>query len=158
MQLANAIPHTIGMITSCRRERQDTIEKNQDEEHRRRRRLVHHGIPIPVLLPGNQRLERDQVVVAKDLDLLTGLAGHNILHSQWVDAQCAGCMQHVLFGGVADIQPPDCLGSFGLVDEMGQVVRERLIPGLCRNDPLRRCRAEGEAGHVHVDDWSWGFP
>lgn len=53
----------------------------------------------------------------------------------------------VVLGGIADVQPPDGPGAFGLVEEVGEVRREVVVPRGRGDEILGLGGVEGEAGH-----------
>ena len=53
----------------------------------------------------------------------------------------------VVLGGIADVQPPDGPGAFGLVEEVGEVRFEVVVPSSRGDEILGLGGVEGEAGH-----------
>lgn len=84
---------------------------------------------ILVLALGHQRLERNQVVVAEHLDFLPRLPRCDVLHAQRMYEKRLGDHVDVVLGGIADVQPPDGPGAFGLVQPVREVSREIVVPG-----------------------------
>jgi hypothetical protein len=92
----------------------------------------------------DQGLERDEVVVAKHLDLLSRFPDDDILRRQRMDREILRYHVDIIFGAIAEIHPPDVFWIFPF-----QVIQDA-FPGRRRGGLLRPAREIGETGESRV--------